>query len=301
MSRFTLTTLLGILGLIFLQWSVQSGWAFPIKEWDTLTIGSDQKLDPKEIRPGKPWNERLSGMKLLWIPGGCFDMGSPPNAENRSADEGPVHQVCLSGFWLGEKEMNQLQWRSIMSHNPAQFRKGDTYPVENVSRLDIEALTEKLNRHYRGMVHFELPTEAQWEYACRMGGQRITYPGSNQVDQVGWFQDNSNGTTQVGGTRLANGLGLFDMSGNVWEWVRDNYDKKAYKKHTLNDPLKTSKSPFIVIRGGGWGDDRPSLRCANRGFGHFTKKRSSLGLRLAASVDVYVEGESLSETVEMPF
>lgn len=281
----------GLTGSVFF---FQTGYTFPIKAWDKLAIDSEQPSAPVEIQPGKAWKEPISGMMLLWIPGGCFKMGSPPGAEGRDADEGPVHPVCLSGFWLGEKEVTQKQWQKIMQQNPAKFRKDGSFPIESISRLDVETFTTKLNAFYQGRVRFDLPTEAQWEYACRNAGQKIPFPGYGQADQLSWYRNNSGDSTQTTGTRMANRLGLKDMSGNVWEWIRDTYDKATYDRHLTkgpnNDPIYRGAAPFSVIRGGGWGDTVSALRCANRGFEHFSSKRPDLGARLTATLDLDREG-----------
>ncbi len=269
-----------------------SGEAFPIQEWDKLDVDAAPSPDAAEVQAGKPWKEPLSGITFLWMPGGCFTMGSPPDAEGRDADEEPLHSVCLSGFWLGEREVTQQQWQRVMQHNPSQLhhemigQKDEAFPVEGISRLDVEAFMNKINLLHRGQVVVQLPTEAQWEYACRNGGEKIPLPGYGQVDQMGWYQANSSQTTHMTGTRAPNRFGLFDMSGNVWEWIQDTYDKAAYGQHSNTDPLYTADTPFAVIRGGGWKDSVEALRCANRGFERVTSKRPDLGMRLAAAVDV---------------
>ncbi|MBF0160744.1 MAG: formylglycine-generating enzyme family protein [Magnetococcales bacterium] len=281
----------GLLVLLCLSWP-GAATAFPIKEWDKLDVGESRSLSTEVAQPGKPWQEPLSGMHLVWVPGGCFRMGSAPNAEGRDADEEPLHTVCLSGFWLGEREVTQQQWQRVLQNNPSQLhhevigQPDEGFPVENISRLDIESLLTKLNGRHRGQVVFDLPSEAQWEYACRSGGEKTTFAGYAQVDQLGWYRSNSSGTSQTTGSRRANRLGLFDMSGNLWEWVRDTYDKEAYRRHGNNDPVYTGDAPFAVIRGGGWQDEVGALRCANRGFERLTNKRADLGVRLLATVDV---------------
>ncbi|MEO5341017.1 MAG: formylglycine-generating enzyme family protein [Magnetococcus sp. MYC-9] len=268
-----------------------SGHAFPVKEWDKLDVDGAQQLPSAEVQPGKPWQEPLSGMTFAWIPGGCFRMGSAPNAEDRDADEEPIHTACLSGFWLGEREVTQQQWQRVLQHNPSHLhreiigQRDEGFPVENITRLDVETFIARLNLHHQGQIAINLPTEAQWEYACRNGGEKIPFSGRAQLDQLGWYQANSSGISQSTGTRRANRLGLYDMSGNVWEWVRDTYDKDAYGRHGNTDPVHTGESPFAVIRGGGWQDLPSALRCANRGFERLTNKRSDLGLRLAASLE----------------
>lgn len=285
-----------------------SGAAFPINEWDKLE--SDQ-VTPSviEVEPGKPWQEPLSGIAFVWIPGGCFTMGSSPDAEGRDADEDPMHSVCLSGFWLGEREVTQQQWQRVMQHNPSQLhhevigQKDEGFPVENISRLDVDNFLTKLNAHHRGTVVLQLPTEAQWEYACRNGGQKIPFAGYGQVDQMGWYQPNSSGSSQATGTRLANRLGLFDMNGNVWEWLQDTYDKDSYRQHPQNDPLHIGTAPYSVVRGGSWRESTNALRCANRGFERVINKRSDLGVRLAAIVDMKATDAERAESSkrEMPF
>ncbi len=286
---------LWILALLLMATLVcpRSGESFPIKEWDKLESDNTQQLTTTEIQPGKPWREPLSGVSFVWIPGGCFKMGSPPNAEGRDADEEPLHSVCLSGFWLGEREVTQQQWQGVLQHNPSALhheiigQQDEGFPVENVSRLDVEGFITRLNTHLQAQqIVIDLPTEAQWEYACRNGGQKIPLPGHGQADQLAWYHANSNGISQVTASRMPNRLGLYDMSGNVWEWVRDTYDKAAYGQHTENDPFFSGDAPFSVIRGGSWKEQTAALRCANRGFERLTGKRPDLGLRLAASVSV---------------
>ncbi|MEO5362105.1 MAG: formylglycine-generating enzyme family protein [Magnetococcus sp. DMHC-8] len=303
--------LLPVALLIVLAWP-KAGGAFPIKEWDKLDVDADPLRTAVDVQAGKPWKESLSGITFVWIPGGCFKMGSPPNAEGRDADEEPLHSVCLSGFWLGEREVTQQQWQRVMQHNPSQMhheivgQRDEAFPVENISRLDVETFIAKLNQHHQGQVTIQLPTEAQWEYACRNAGEKVVFPGYGQVDQMGWYRVSSNRTTQMTGTRAPNRLGLYDMSGNVWEWVRDTYDKSAYGQHDNNDPLHTGDSPFSVIRGGGWKDTVEALRCANRGFERLTSKRPDLGLRLAAGVNAQAKpdgkpGQQRSTRSKMPF
>ena len=282
------------------------GQTFPMAEWENLDADTGERLAQVEIQPGNSWKEPLSEMTLLWIPGGCFKMGSPPSVEGRDADEGPVHTTCLSGFWMGEREITQYQWQHVMQRNPAQFRKEGLFPVENISRLEVESFTARLNIHYQGRVVFNVPTEAQWEYACRNAGQNIPYPGYDQIDQLAWYQSNSTSSTQESGSRKANRLGLLDMSGNVWEWVQDTYDKTAYsqqaKMGTTQNPVQKGVVPFSVIRGGGWNEASNTLRCANRGFERVSNKRSNLGARLVAAIDVVREAEETEQRTQgMPF
>ncbi|MBF0322942.1 MAG: formylglycine-generating enzyme family protein, partial [Magnetococcales bacterium] len=188
----------------------------------------------------------------------------------------------------------------IMRNNPAHFRNGDDYPVEQVAWDDIEGFVEKLNQLYTGRVRFRLPAEAEWEYTCRNGGQNVRYAGGGDPDQVAWYRENSPNGTQRTASRGPNRLGLWDMSGNVWEWTQDSYQKDAYEHHQRHDPLVENATPYRVIRGGGWKFGADSLRCANRGFELFSTKRSDVGLRLAG-VESFLEKKEPVGIRDLPF
>ncbi|MBF0447077.1 MAG: formylglycine-generating enzyme family protein [Magnetococcales bacterium] len=261
-----------------------SSQAFLLNEWAEISQDEPQNQESGSGQPTKLWIETHSGMDFIWLPGGCYKMGSPPRADGRDADEQPVHRVCVSGFWMGKNEVTQAQWRTIMRSNPAQFNKGDDHPVERVDFDEVTRLTQRLNKQYDGKAVFRLPTEAEWEYACREGGLRTPYPGVDPLEKIAWFKGNSLDSTQQTGSRLPNRLGLYDMSGNVWEWVQDSYDKFSYNHHQENDPKFEEKGEFRVIRGGSWKEGREALRCANRGFNLFSSKRPDVGVRLVVFV-----------------
>ncbi|MCW5199985.1 SUMF1/EgtB/PvdO family nonheme iron enzyme, partial [Desulfobulbus sp. F1] len=180
------------------------------------------KAEPKQ---GDSINDDATGMKLAYVPGGCFDMGSPSNEEGHENDEGPVHKVCVDSFWMGQYEVTQGQWKKIMDANPSEFKKGGNYPVEQVSWDDAQDFIKKLNsstgKSYR------LPTEAEWEYACRANSSS-RYCGGDDLDALAWHSKNSGGSTHPVGGKQGNGFGLYDMSGNVWEWCADQYDSDYY-------------------------------------------------------------------------
>ncbi|MBF0136893.1 MAG: formylglycine-generating enzyme family protein [Magnetococcus sp. DMHC-1] len=258
--------------------------AFLINEWEAINIGATGRLPAEQITPGEAWLEPVSGIEFTWIASGCYKMGSHPETEGREVDEGPVHEACLDGFWISRREITQGQWRQIMRNNPAHFRKGDDYPVEQVAWDDIEGFVEKLNQIYTNRILFRLPSEAEWEYTCRNRGQNVRYSGGGDPDRVAWYQDNSNQNTQRTGSREPNRLGIWDMSGNVWEWTRDSYQKDAYAHHPRNNPKVENATPYRVIRGGGWQGNANTLRCTNRGFELFSTKRSDVGLRLVSVI-----------------
>lgn len=194
-----------------------------------------------ENQAGDMWIEPVTGMEFVWVPEGCFMMGS----NSGESIEMPVHKVCLDGFWMGKYEVTQGQWKKIMGTNPAEFKKcGDDCPIESVSWYDSQDFIKRLGGK------FSLPTEAQWEYAARSGGRDKTYSGSNDVDKVAWYSNNSQGSTHAVGTKAPNDLGIFDMSGNVWEWCQDW--RGDYPSVEEKNPTGPSSGFYRVTRGGGW-------------------------------------------------
>jgi len=181
-------------------------------------------------------------------------------------DMKPVHEVCLDGFWIGKYEVTQGQWKRVMGSNPSHFKKGDNYPVEKVSWKNAKKFIGKLNSMKDGKFRLRLPTEAEWEYAARSGGKAEQYAGGNDVDRVAWHRNNGY-RTHPAGTKAPNGLGIYDMSGNVWEWCEDIYSDTAYSKHQRNNPIYMGKGSDRVIRGGCWfygyGWCRSGLRVRN--------------------------------------
>ncbi|MDQ7836195.1 MAG: SUMF1/EgtB/PvdO family nonheme iron enzyme [Humidesulfovibrio sp.] len=197
---------------------------------------------------GDTWTEPVTGMEFAWVPGGEFEMGCGPWAGECDDDEKPVHTVRLDGFWLGRFEVTQGQWQKIMGSNPSYFKKGERFPVEEVSWDDAKAFISKLNA--QGSAKFRLATEAEWEYAARSGGRPEIYAGGNDIDRVAWHQQNGGRSTHAVGTKAPNGLGLHDMTGNVWEWVEDM--KADYPYDSQVNPVVTGGGSGRVIRGGSW-------------------------------------------------
>lgn len=167
------------------------------------------------------------------------------------ADERPAHKITLGDFSIGKYEVTQKQWREIMGSTPAYF-KGDNLPVEKVSYYDIELFLKKLNT--KTGKRFRLPTEAEWEYAARGGNvsKGYRYSGGNNVNIVAVCRENSNGKTAPTGSKLPNELGIYDMSGNVWEWCRDRYDSTYYSSTPACNPQGPATGITCVLRGGSW-------------------------------------------------
>ncbi|MBX7211561.1 MAG: formylglycine-generating enzyme family protein [Verrucomicrobiaceae bacterium] len=232
-----------------------------------------------------------------WICPGAFKMGSPDDEQGRWSAEGPQHDVIITrGFWMGETPVTQAQWQAVMENNPSHF-KGDARPVEKVSWQDCREFAAKLNELLPGL-HAALPSEAQWEYACRAGtqgafhieGSRCTAPtGKDPVlDKLGWFDEKiSEGRTHdVKEKDAPNAWGLHDMHGNVWEWCRDAWDQEAYKKRLdgIMDPetITADESASRVVRGGSWINQAQFCRAAIRDWLEPADRWSALGLRLSA-------------------
>ncbi|MBT8338624.1 MAG: SUMF1/EgtB/PvdO family nonheme iron enzyme [Desulfatitalea sp.] len=205
--------------------------------------------------------EPVCGIELIHVPGGSFDMGDTfgSGADN----EQPVHRVALASFYISRHAVTQAQWRRLMGDNPSKSKDRDR-PVEQVSWDEVLRFIDKLNRSHSGTGVFDLPTEAQWEYAARSGGRRELYAGGEDINAVAWYERNSQGRPHRVGAKSANGLGLFDMSGNVWEWCRDAYAADAYAHHPGKEPYVDLPVADRVIRGGSWHLDAWSARCARR-------------------------------------
>ena len=212
-------------------------------------------------QPGKPFSEPVTGMTFVFIPGGDFSMGD--TFGDGTQDEQPVHEVSLSSFYMAIYPVTQSQWKMLMDENPSASA-GDRQPVEQVSFNDAMIFIDRLNAASPKGIKFDLPSEAQWEYAARSGGLDELHAGGSDPETVAWFENNSDGRPAPVGTRLPNGLGLYDMSGNVWEWCRDIYVASAYKQHANVDPVCTTGGRDRVIRGGGWHLDAWSARCSRR-------------------------------------
>ena len=194
------------------------------------------------------------------------------------SNEKPVHEVCLDGFWMGKYEVAQGQWEKVMGGNPSHFKKGKKYPVEQVSWNDCQTFMDRLNGKNGGQYKFRLPTEAEWEYACRSGGKSEKYAGGNDVGRVAWYSKNSGSKTHGVGTKSPNGLGIYDMSGNVWEWCGDWFGK--YSSSSKKNPTGIAGGSSRVIRGGRLGFSAVDVRCGGRLADHPGYTRRYLGFRL---------------------
>ena len=233
---------------------------------------------PTEIK------EPLPGMEFVLIPGGSFMMGSPSYEKGRNKNEGPQHRVNIKPFYLQTTEVTQAQWKAVMEDNPSYF-KGDNLPLETVSWNDCQEFIRKLNQRDPGK-GYRLPSEAEWEYACRAGTTTKYYSGNNESDleRVGWYSGNSGNKTHSVGHKQSNNWGLYDMHGNVWEWCEDWYHDSYNGAPTNGSAWNSPSGQYRVWRGGSWGSYPFDCRSADR-FRYYPDDRSIYfaGFRLAFS------------------
>ena len=217
---------------------------------------------------------------MVTVEGGTFTMGATPEqGSDASIDEKPAQQVTLSSFSIGQTEVTQALWQAVMGRNPSNFTGDLQRPVEKVSWNACQDFISKLNR-LTGKT-FRLPTEAEWEYAAR-GGNRskgYKYSGSNTIGDVAWYTSNSNSQTHTVATKAANELGLYDMSGNVWEWCQDWYG--SYSGEAQTDPKGSMYGLSRVYRGGSLYGNVRGCRVSYR-YGYTPSNTfNDIGLRLA--------------------
>ena len=223
-------------------------------------------------------------IEFVLVPAGEFRMGFTDNDYHARSDEQPVHTVHISqSFYLGKSPVTQAQWESVMGNNPSHF-KGDPHrPVESISWDDVQEFIRKLNERDRG-IRYRLPTEAEWEYAARAGSKSVYSFGDDreQLGEYAWYEKNSGGTTHPVGQLKPNAWGLYDMHGNVWEWVQDWHGD--YPDGTLVEPQGATSGSSRVQRGGNWHSDAGECRSARRSYGAPTARHQGLGFRLVQEV-----------------
>ena len=229
---------------------------------------------------GKDFVLKVKGIEypMVFVEGGTFDMGATSEQGNDAfSDEKPVHSVTLSSYRIGKYEVTQELWEAVMGTNPSSF-KGARKPVEQVSWDDCQDFIRKLNS-LTGQ-NFRLPTEAEWEFAARGGNSSCgyKYSGSNTIDGVAWYGGNSGSTTHNVGTKSPNELGIYDMTGNVWEWCSDWYGE--YSSSSRTNPKGPDSGSYRVYRGGGWFNNVWGNRVSKRYGSTPVNRYNSIGLRL---------------------
>lgn len=225
----------------------------------------------------------VTGMELAFIKGGVFMIGD--SRDKGAQNEKPAHDVLVPDFFLARTPVTQRQWMEVMKNNPSHFKRGLDCPVELVSWNDAQLFIKKL--HDLTGINYRLPTEVEWEYAARSGGKNEIWAGTSdeaQLKDYAWIESNSGGTTQAVAGKKPNGLGLFDMTGNVWEWCSDWYDEKQYSRSSRSNPAGPKSGTSRVSRGGSWSSTPYNLRNTIRCYDAPEVCRSNLGFRLASSV-----------------
>lgn len=228
-----------------------------IPDW----LGKPLPMEPELVR-------HAISERFVFVKGGCFEMGDT-FGDGRD-DEKPVHTVCVEDFYIDKYEVTQRQWVEVIGTNPSNFKGCDGCPVEQVTWEGVQDFIRTLNK--KTGANYRLPTEAEWEYAARSSGKKEKWAGTNsesELREYAWYDGNSGHKTHPVGQNEPNGLGLYDMSGNVWEWVQDSYDPHSnyYSNSPKDNPKGPSSGQFRVLRGGSWYNFPWNARSSNR-FGY---------------------------------
>ena len=242
------------------------------------------------VSPAPLFKDPTTGIEMVYVKGGCYQMGATDDDCDGTPEERPVHEVCVDDFYLGKYEVTQGQWKSIMESNPSnESFCGDNCPVGNVGWNDAQDFISRLNSRSGGS-KYRLPTEAEWEYAARSGGKSERYSGGNDINSVAWYNENSlifDPKTQVEemrlhpvGTKAPNGFGIYDMAGSVWEWTNDWYGSNYYSSSPRNNPAGPDSGVDRVVRGGCVTGEAYNMRTARRNGYTPDTRRPSLGFRL---------------------
>ncbi len=241
--------------------------------WDVLKdveklVGPDFVFKVKGVSGGGT----EFGIEMIFVKGGTFQMGD--TFGDGDSNEKPVHTVTVGDFYMSKYEVTQKTWKSVMGNNPSHFSGCDDCPVEQVSWNDAQEFIRKLNQ--KTGKKYRLPYEAEWEYAARSGGKSEKYSGGANLDAVGWYNGNSGSKTHPVGQKQPNGLGLYDMTGNVWEWCEDWYSDSYYSQSPSYNPKGPGSGTSRVLRGGSWFWIPRFVRASVR-FGFIPDGRNDIG------------------------
>jgi len=275
---------------------IQEQIANPLTRRPILQDNAGIRLgDITQMGQGKPreTNDIEIMPEMVLIEGGEYEMGN----NNGNNDEKPVHSVSVDSFWMGKYPVTQKEWLQIMKNNPSRF-KGDWHPVEMVSWVEAIAFCNKISERdgydlaYQVLNKsvtcdftkngYRLPTEAEWEYAARGGAvsEGFSYSGSDDLEKVAWHGGNSGNITHGVGQKQPNELGLFDLTGHIWEWCWDFYSEDYYQISQRSNPKGPTKGKKVIIRGGSWQDSFTNMRYTLRSSADPHKLRKYIGFRL---------------------
>jgi formylglycine-generating enzyme required for sulfatase activity len=282
----TVAAMVGVMLIIVVGWTLLLGSKAPADGSDQVSDGQKSTNQHAVVSSapatatseGKSFRNR-SGIEMAWIPPGSFDMGSNDGRRN----EKPVQRVTIGqGFFMSKHEVTQAQWKALMGNksNRSYFTGDDNLPVDQISWNDAQNFIDKLNETNDGYI-YSLPSEAEWEYACRAGTTGDFY--AEDVNDIGWYYDNADAKTHRVGSKQANAFGIYDMSGNVWEWCRDWY-VSTYEGAPIDGSarLSGSEQKWRVLRGGSWVDYAETVRSALRHYDIPGHRSSNYGFRLVA-------------------
>lgn len=226
-----------------------------------------------DTRPGQVFKDCAECPEMVIISAGRFEMGG-----NLHDFERPIHNVGIGSFAIGKTEVTQGQWKAVMGSKPSHFSDcGESCPVEQVNWNDAQEFIQKLNA--KSGKRYRLPSEAEWEYACRAGG-RHTWCGGDDTAAAGWYDGSSGGKTHPAGQRFANAWGLYDMSGNVWEWVADCWNANHNSAPTDGSVRTSGDCTLRVLRGGSWNVPQKLTRSSIRSRGVAINRYYGIGFRL---------------------
>ncbi|MCG6551367.1 MAG: formylglycine-generating enzyme family protein [Candidatus Magnetominusculus sp. LBB02] len=223
------------------------------------------------------YGQGVSDIPMVFVKGGCYQMGETSGDVHQN--EKPAHEVCVRDFYMGKYQVTQSLWKEVMGDNPSKLQTGESYPVESVSWNDVQRFIQRLNAMTGKK--YNLPTEAQWEFACREGGKDVgkAYTVSEkELSDYAWYRDNAEGSTHAVGQKHPNELGLYDMLGNVWVWLRDAYAPDAYADGKTTENIASDGRR--VIRGGNFNTNADSLRCSRKGSYPSGSQEQDIGFRL---------------------
>jgi len=226
------------------------------------------------------FTDSATGMEFIFVEGGCYQMGD--NFGDGYVDEKPVHEVCLDDFYIGKYEVTWGEYEKVMGSHLPQIKKGDNYPVAQISWFEAQVFIRSLND--KTSKNFRLPTEAEWEYAARSRGKKEKYPGSDSPLEVAWYYENSEDRTHPVGEKLPNSLGLYDMSGNVREWCLDWHYSIYYESSPRDNPTGHSSGNRRVLRGGGIHREAEHVRLSYRDSKKPSGIRYCIGFRLVLPI-----------------
>jgi formylglycine-generating enzyme required for sulfatase activity len=242
---------------------------------------SKASKSPENSEIFETFTSSSTGMELILIPADEFEMGSLSEEKHRSDYECPMHRVIIKNpYYIGKYPVSQKQWKKIMGKNPSHF-KGEDRPVEMVSWNEVQKFVKKLNEK-EGTDKYRLPSEAEWEYACRAGSKTKYYFGNewSKLNEYAWYAENSGSHTHPIGQKKPNSWGLYDMHGNVWEWVQDKWHENCLNSPADGSAWEDEGNSYRVSRGGSWFCDSDLCRSTSRFKRDPENHISNLGFRI---------------------